>query len=200
MPARAARSRRCTTWRGCTTGRVKRSGIGTLGTAWLHEHGLPVRSETIGLSFRVLRVASRLPMQPEEPVVVRCAVPPPSGGQLCCAPPQGGHFDDAARPARGGKVLQEHHEVLEVHRLQLGRPTHEPAWSDAARVGDVRGAWSDAARGGDVRAAWLRCHGRSVESETPRLLSRVRRAASRLRSPWWPDMCHAAAMRPLWSL
>ena len=51
--------------------RVKRSEIGTSGAAWLHDRGLPVGSETLSLSSRVPRAASRLQMQPGEPVGAR---------------------------------------------------------------------------------------------------------------------------------
>ena len=53
-------------------GHIKGSEIGILGAAWLQDHGLPVGSETAGLSSRVPRAAPRLQMQPEEPVVASC--------------------------------------------------------------------------------------------------------------------------------
>ena len=40
--------------------------------AWLQDHGLPVKSETLGVSSRVLKAASSLQTQPEEPVVASC--------------------------------------------------------------------------------------------------------------------------------
>ena len=48
---------------------VKRSEVGESGGAWLQRHGLSVGSEVLGLSSRVLRAASSLQMQPDEPVV-----------------------------------------------------------------------------------------------------------------------------------
>ena len=48
---------------------AKRGEIGDLGPAWLRRHGLPVGSETLGLSSRVRKVASSLQMRSEEPVV-----------------------------------------------------------------------------------------------------------------------------------
>ena len=77
---------------------VKRGEIGGFGAARLQGHGLPVGSETLGLSSRVRRAASSLPMQPAEPVVAKYgptktaidhAVPGAEGdvpGQSCLLP------------------------------------------------------------------------------------------------------------------
>ena len=46
---------------------VKGSETGYFGAAWLQDHGLPVGSETLGVSPRVRRAAPSLQMQPEEP-------------------------------------------------------------------------------------------------------------------------------------
>ena len=50
---------------------VNGSEISILGAAWLQGHGLFVGSETMGLSSRVSRTATRLQMQPEEPMEAR---------------------------------------------------------------------------------------------------------------------------------
>ena len=52
---------------------------------------------------------------------------------------------------------------------------------------------------GDFRAAWFQCHGLSEGGETLGLLSRVRRAASRLRvQPPEPVLaCYGPGKRPL---
>ena len=48
---------------------VERGEMGDFGAAWRQGHGHPVGSVTRGLTSRVPRTASRLEMQPEEPVV-----------------------------------------------------------------------------------------------------------------------------------
>ena len=48
---------------------VKRSEVVSLGGLWLEGHGLPEKSETLGLSSRVRRAASSLQMQSDQPVV-----------------------------------------------------------------------------------------------------------------------------------
>ena len=48
---------------------VERSGMGDFGAARLQDHGVPVGSETLGVSSRVRRAALSLQTQPEAPVV-----------------------------------------------------------------------------------------------------------------------------------
>ena len=50
---------------------VKHSEISILDAAWLRSHSLSVGSKTLVLSSRVLRVAPRLQMQSDEPVVAK---------------------------------------------------------------------------------------------------------------------------------
>ena len=59
---------------------VKRSVNGNVGGLKLESRGLSVGCEALGLSSRVRRAASRLQVQPEEPVVASCG--PPKDGPL----------------------------------------------------------------------------------------------------------------------
>ena len=64
---------------------VKRDELVDLGGLWLESHGLPEKSETLGLSSRVRRAAPSIQMQSDESVV-----------QIWHR--QDGHFDHAVVP------------------------------------------------------------------------------------------------------